>query len=76
MGTTVVVFTRSRFVVKAIRFVLSDAYTSMSREERQALLHEGVSTTTTLSAYGLFLRAVEPSVHLNPSCSRNCVRQL
>ncbi|KAI9463542.1 structural maintenance of chromosome protein 3 [Lactarius psammicola] len=35
----------------AIRFVLSDAYTSMSREERQALLHEGVSTTTTLSAY-------------------------
>ncbi|KAH9083418.1 structural maintenance of chromosome protein 3 [Lactarius deliciosus] len=27
------------------------AYTSMSREERQALLHEGVSTTTTLSAY-------------------------
>ena len=36
----------------AIRFVLSDAYTSMSREERQSLLHEGVSTTTTLSAYG------------------------
>ncbi|THH18649.1 hypothetical protein EW146_g2367 [Bondarzewia mesenterica] len=35
----------------AIRFVLSDAYTSISREERQALLHEGVSTTTTLSAY-------------------------
>ncbi|KDQ62155.1 hypothetical protein JAAARDRAFT_450484 [Jaapia argillacea MUCL 33604] len=35
----------------AIRFVLSDAYTSMSREERQALLHEGVSTTTTLSAF-------------------------
>ncbi|TFK38980.1 structural maintenance of chromosome protein 3 [Crucibulum laeve] len=35
----------------AIRFVLSDAYTSMSREDRQALLHEGVSTTTTLSAY-------------------------
>ena len=36
----------------AIRFVLSDAYTSMSREERQALLHEGVSATTTLSAFG------------------------
>ncbi|KAH8083787.1 structural maintenance of chromosome protein 3 [Cristinia sonorae] len=35
----------------AIRFVLSDAYTSMSREERQGLLHEGVSVTTTLSAY-------------------------
>ncbi|KAI0930349.1 hypothetical protein AcW1_009066 [Taiwanofungus camphoratus] len=35
----------------AIRFVLSDAYTSISREERQALLHEGVSVTTTLSAY-------------------------
>jgi structural maintenance of chromosome 3 (chondroitin sulfate proteoglycan 6) len=26
----------------------------MSREERQALLHEGVSATTTLSAYGPF----------------------
>ncbi|KAJ6546482.1 structural maintenance of chromosome protein 3 [Mycena vulgaris] len=35
----------------AIRFVLSDAYTSMSREERAALLHEGVSVTATLSAY-------------------------
>ncbi|KAH8832599.1 RecF/RecN/SMC [Flagelloscypha sp. PMI_526] len=35
----------------AIRFVLSDAYTSMSREERQALLHEGVSTQSTLSAF-------------------------
>ncbi|KAF9513886.1 hypothetical protein BS47DRAFT_1343707 [Hydnum rufescens UP504] len=35
----------------AIRFVLSDAYTSMSREERQSLLHEGISVTTTLSAY-------------------------
>ncbi|KAF5351584.1 hypothetical protein D9758_007209 [Tetrapyrgos nigripes] len=35
----------------AIRFVLSDAYTSMSQEERQSLLHEGVSITTTLSAY-------------------------
>ncbi|KAJ7172679.1 structural maintenance of chromosome protein 3 [Mycena filopes] len=35
----------------AIRFVLSDAYTSMSKEERQALLHEGVAVTSTLSAY-------------------------
>ncbi|KAJ7273514.1 structural maintenance of chromosome protein 3 [Mycena haematopus] len=35
----------------AIRFVLSDAYTSMSKEERQALLHEGVSVTATFSAY-------------------------
>ncbi|KAJ7905296.1 structural maintenance of chromosome protein 3 [Mycena olivaceomarginata] len=35
----------------AIRFVLSDAYTSMSKEERQALLHEGVSVTSTLSAF-------------------------
>lgn len=26
----------------AIRFVLSDAYTQMGREERQALLHVGV----------------------------------
>ncbi|TFK22913.1 RecF/RecN/SMC protein [Coprinopsis marcescibilis] len=35
----------------AIRFVLSDAYTSMSREERVALLHEGVSDSATLSAF-------------------------
>ena len=45
----------------AIRFVLSDAYTSMSREERQALLHEGISTTTTLSAYGPCPRVTEPN---------------
>lgn len=33
-------------------FVLSDAYTSMSREERQALLHDSSSSTsTTLSAF-------------------------
>jgi hypothetical protein len=31
----------------------------MSREERQALLHEGISTTTTLSAYGLCLGITE-----------------
>lgn len=36
----------------AIRFVLSDDYTSMSREERQALLHDSSSSTsTTLSAF-------------------------
>ncbi|KAN0062775.1 Structural maintenance of chromosomes protein 3 [Thecaphora frezii] len=36
----------------AIRFVLSDAYTSMSREERQSLLHDSsTSTSTTLSAF-------------------------
>ncbi|KAE8233794.1 hypothetical protein CF326_g1168 [Tilletia indica] len=36
----------------AIRFVLSDAYTSMSREERQSLLHDSSnSTSTTLSAF-------------------------
>ncbi|WVO12564.1 hypothetical protein L204_100168 [Cryptococcus depauperatus] len=35
----------------AIRFVLSDQYTKLSREERQRLLHEGTSTTITLSAY-------------------------
>lgn len=35
----------------AIRFVLSDAYTSMSREERQLLLHEGSGVTNTMSAY-------------------------
>ncbi|KKF94544.1 Chromosome segregation protein sudA [Ceratocystis platani] len=34
----------------AIRFVLSDAYTQMSREERQALLHEG-SGAAVMSAY-------------------------
>lgn len=34
----------------AIRFALSDSYTSMSREERQALLHEG-SGSAVMSAY-------------------------
>lgn len=34
----------------AIRFVLSDAYTQMNREERQALLHEG-SGSAVMSAY-------------------------
>lgn len=34
----------------AIRFVLSDAYTQMAREERQALLHEG-SGSAVMSAY-------------------------
>ncbi|KAK0646247.1 RecF/RecN/SMC [Cercophora newfieldiana] len=34
----------------AIRFVLSDAYTNMGREERQALLHEG-SGSAVMSAY-------------------------
>lgn len=34
----------------AIRFVLSDAYTHMTREERQGLIHEG-SGTTVMSAY-------------------------
>ena len=44
--------TTNTYTCEAIRFVLSDAYTSMSREERQSLLHEGVSVATTLSAYG------------------------
>lgn len=35
----------------AIRFVLSDSYTQLSRTDRQALLHEGTSANTTLSAY-------------------------
>lgn len=38
----------------AIRFVLSDAYTSLTREERQALLHDGSTTGSgagTMSAY-------------------------
>ncbi|KAF8148188.1 structural maintenance of chromosome protein 3 [Crassisporium funariophilum] len=35
----------------AIRFVLSDAYTSLTREERASLLHEGVSTTAAMSAF-------------------------
>lgn len=34
----------------AVRFVLGDAYTTMTREERQALLHEGGGPAT-LSAY-------------------------
>ena len=33
----------------AIRFVLSDAYTHMEREERQGLIHEGNGTV--MSAY-------------------------
>ena len=33
----------------AIRFVLSDAYTHMTREERQGLIHEGSGTV--MSAY-------------------------
>lgn len=37
--------------LSAVRFVLSDKYTSMNREERQRLLHDGTSTTTTMSAY-------------------------
>lgn len=36
--------------VSAIRFVLSDAYTHLSREERQGLLHEG-SGSAVMSAY-------------------------
>lgn len=37
----------------AIRFVLSDAYTSLSREERQALLHDsgGAGGGATMSAF-------------------------
>ncbi|KAJ2678870.1 Structural maintenance of chromosomes protein 3 [Coemansia spiralis] len=34
----------------AVRFVLSDAYTNLGREERQALLHEGTGPTT-MSAF-------------------------
>ncbi|KAJ1999898.1 Structural maintenance of chromosomes protein 3 [Coemansia thaxteri] len=34
----------------AVRFVLSDAYTSLGREERQALLHEGAGSSA-MSAY-------------------------
>ncbi|KAJ2160979.1 Structural maintenance of chromosomes protein 3 [Coemansia sp. RSA 552] len=34
----------------AVRFVLSDAYTSLGREERQALLHEGAGRST-MSAF-------------------------
>lgn len=43
--------TPAYLVDAAIRFVLADQYTSLTREERQRLLHEGTSTTTTLSAY-------------------------
>lgn len=34
----------------------------MSREERQALLHEGVSTTQTLSAFGEFVKKLSPTM--------------
>lgn len=40
-----------QLMYSAIRFVLSDQYTSMDRDARQQLLHEGSSTSTTLSAY-------------------------
>ncbi|GAA6063023.1 hypothetical protein JCM10212_001802 [Sporobolomyces blumeae] len=36
----------------AIRFVLSDAYTSLSREERQALLHDGTAASGASTAGG------------------------
>lgn len=42
---------RIKLTITAIRFVLSDKYTSMAREERQSLLHHGTSQTTTMSAY-------------------------
>jgi structural maintenance of chromosome 3 (chondroitin sulfate proteoglycan 6) len=45
------------WLVPAIRFVLNDAYTSMGKEERQSLLHEGVSATTTLSAWGALIQS-------------------
>ena len=54
--------------------MLSDAYTSMSREERQALLHEGVSTTTTLSAYGLCPTLLSQIESPNIVHSRNSLR--
>lgn len=52
----------------AIRFVLSDQYTSMTREERQRLLHESTGTTTTLSAFVeiVFDSALRP----DRTCSR------
>lgn len=45
-------FDRERFfspLFPAIRFVLSDAYTSLSREDRQALLHDSSASTSTTS---------------------------
>ena len=38
-------------LTSAIRFVLSDQYGSMSREERLRLLHEGTGKSATISAY-------------------------
>jgi structural maintenance of chromosome 3 (chondroitin sulfate proteoglycan 6) len=35
----------------AIRFVLSDAYEKLSREERAGLLHEGTGRSQIMSAY-------------------------
>lgn len=37
----------SSYLTLSIRFVLSDAYVSMSREERQSLLHDSSSHSTT-----------------------------
>jgi structural maintenance of chromosome 3 (chondroitin sulfate proteoglycan 6) len=51
----------------AIRFVLSDKYTSMGREERQRQLHEGSGTTTTMSAY---VEIVFDSMSIKSSCQR------
>ena len=39
---------------KAIQFVLSDAYMSLTNEERRSLLHEGVSMSAAISAFGEF----------------------
>lgn len=46
----------------AIRFVLYDAYTSMTREERASLLHEGTGRSTTLSAFVEIVFDSEPIV--------------
>ena len=44
--------TKTSSRIAAIRFVLSDQYTMLTREERQRLLHEQrTSTHTTLSAF-------------------------
>ena len=39
---------------KAIRFVLSDAYTSLTKEEGRSLLHKGVSMSAAISSFGEF----------------------
>lgn len=47
----------------------------MSKEERQALLHEGVTVTTTMSAYGMLSMHVYLLKAESITSSGDCIRQ-